>query len=99
MCATKLSRPSRWIDTFAAPASDNGAGITSYTVTATDTTTGANGGETVTGPASPLTVTGLTNGDSYTFAVTASNPAGTSSPSSSSLAVVPAVVAALRRGG
>jgi titin len=76
--------------TFGAPASDNGAGITSYTVTATDTTDGANGSQTSTGAASPLTVTGLTNGDSYTFAVTASNPAGPSSSSSSSLAVVPA---------
>jgi hypothetical protein len=78
--------------TFGAPASDNGAVITSYTVTAADTTDGANGGQTVTGAASPLTVSGLTNGDSYTFTVTASSPAGTSSPSSSSAPVVPAGV-------
>jgi hypothetical protein len=77
---------------FDAPANDNGASISGYTLTATDTTNGANGGQTVTGPASPLTVAGLTNGDSYTFAVTASNWAGTSSPSSSSASVVPAGV-------
>jgi hypothetical protein len=37
-------------------------------------------------------VTGLTNGDSYTFTVTATNSAGTGAPSGTSNAVVPATV-------
>ena len=56
---------------FAAPASDGGSAIASYTVTASP------GGRTATGAASPLIVTGLTNGTSYTFSVTAMNAIGT----------------------
>ena len=48
---------------FTAPASDGGSAITHYTVVATDTTNSRHGGQTVTGAASPLVVTGLTNGD------------------------------------
>ncbi len=51
--------------------------IQSYTVTATDTTTPANGGETCTSATTSCTVTGLTNGDTYTFAVTATSDVGT----------------------
>jgi hypothetical protein len=75
---------------FSPPTSDHGSAVTGYTVTADDSTTPANGGQTATGAASPLTVTGLTNGDSYTFTVTASNTAGTSSPSAPSVPIVPA---------
>jgi hypothetical protein len=78
--------------TFTAPSSDGGSPITSYKVTATDTTTPANGGQTATGTASPLTVTGLTDGDTYTFTVTATNSGGTGPPSAASNAVVPATV-------
>ena len=63
---------------FTVPASDGGSAITSYTVTARDSTSG-NGGETATGSSSPVVVTGLTNGDRYTFTVTATNGAGTGS--------------------
>ncbi|HEY1620658.1 MAG TPA: fibronectin type III domain-containing protein [Streptosporangiaceae bacterium] len=63
------------------PASDGGSAITSYTATATDATTPANGGQTASGAASPLTVTGLTGGDAYSFTVTATNAAGTSAAS------------------
>ena len=59
-------------------ATEGGIAITGYTVTATDTTTPANGGQTATGSASPLTLTGLTNGDSYTFTVHATNANGNS---------------------
>ncbi|HVX20616.1 MAG TPA: Ig-like domain repeat protein [Acidimicrobiales bacterium] len=77
--------------TFTAPASDGGAGITGYTVTATDATTPANGGQTATGPGSPITVPGLTNGDHYTFTVTATNGVGLTGPASDpSNSVVPA---------
>src|SRR5262249_12117322 len=69
--------------TFTAPASDGGAAITSYTVTSSPD------GKTATGPGSPLVVTGLTNGTSYTFTVVAHNVAGDSVPSAVSNAVVP----------
>jgi len=69
--------------TFTAPTSDGGATITIYTVTSSP------GGLTANGPASPLTVTGLTNGVAYTFSVTATNTAGTGSDSASSNSVMP----------
>ncbi|OEY70104.1 hypothetical protein BI198_11400 [Rheinheimera salexigens] len=68
---------------FTAPASNGGAAITSYTVTSSP------GGLTTSGAASPLTVTGLTNGTAYTFSVTANNSAGTSASSATSIAVTP----------
>ena len=79
---------------FTAPASDGGFTITEYTVTATDSTTSANGGQTctTTDPSAGCTVAGLTNGDSYTFTVTATNSSGTSAASTASSAVVPAWV-------
>jgi hypothetical protein len=67
---------------FTAPANNGGAAITGYTATASP------GGLTATGASSPLTITGLTNGTSYTFTVTATNSAGTGAASSASSAVV-----------
>jgi hypothetical protein len=49
--------------------------------------------------ASPVTITGLTNGTSYTFNVWAINPFGWSSPSDASGGVSPAAVRALFGGG
>ena len=49
--------------------------------------------------ASPVTVTGLTNGTSYTFNVWAINPFGWSSPSDASGSVSPAAIRALFGGG
>jgi hypothetical protein len=66
------------------PASNGGASVTSYTVTSLP------GDVTVTGTTSPITVSGLTNGVTYTFTVTATNSVGTSSVSSPSNAVTPA---------
>jgi hypothetical protein len=73
--------------TWTAPSSDGGSAITGYTVTAS----GA-GGQTCTGGASATScaVTGLTNGTSYTFTVTATNAVGTSAASAASNAIVPA---------
>ncbi|SFH02915.1 Putative Ig domain-containing protein [Ensifer sp. OV372] len=68
---------------FAAPANTGGAPITGYTVTASP------GGLTETGPASPLTVAGLTNGTGYTFTVTAANSTGTGLASGASNSVTP----------
>lgn len=73
------------IVTFSAPADNGGDDITSYTVTSNP------GSITASGASSPITVTGLTNGVEYTFTVTATNGIGTSSPSSASNAVTPAV--------
>ena len=69
---------------FDTPA-DNGSAITLYTVT-------SSGGQTATGASSGITITGLTNGVSYTFTVTATNVIGTSAASSTSNAVIPALV-------
>jgi len=66
---------------FTPPAFNGGAAITNYTVTSSP------GGLTASGTASPLTVTGLTNGQTYSFTVTATNSAGTgpASPPSNSI--------------
>ncbi len=68
---------------FTAPASNGGSAITGYTATSSP------GGKTATGASSPLTVTGLTDGTSYTFTVTATNAVGTSPASAASAAVTP----------
>lgn len=62
---------------FTAPASDGGSNITGYTATCNP------GGFTASGAASPLTVSGLTNGVTYSCSVVALNAAGTSAPSGS----------------
>jgi hypothetical protein len=74
---------------FNTPSSNGGLPITSYTATAYDTIVESNGGQTATGTGSPLMITGLMNGDAYTFTVVATNDAGSSSPSGSSALVIP----------
>ena len=64
------------------------AAITSYTATASDATDPIRGGQAATGPGSPLTVTGLTVGDRYTFTVTAPNAVGQDPPSGPSNPVI-----------
>ncbi len=73
---------------FIPPDATGGAPVTGYTVTATG------GGKTVTvpGPASPITVDGLTNGTAYTFTVTATNSAGTGPASVTATPVAPVSV-------
>ena len=73
--------------TFVAPVYNGGFAVSGYTVTATDHTNSANGGEAHSGSASPITVTGLTPGDNYTFTVTATNSFGTSPASAPSSSV------------
>ena len=69
--------------TFTPPASNGGATITKYTVTANP------GGITQDCASSPCTVTGLTNGTAYTLTVTASNSVGTSSASEATDLITP----------
>jgi FtsP/CotA-like multicopper oxidase with cupredoxin domain len=72
---------------FTAPVGTGGSPITSYTVTSSP------GGIIATGPASPITVTGLAGCTTYTFTVTATNAIGTGLPSSPSNSVtLPATV-------
>ena len=72
---------------FTPPASNGGSPITGYTVTSNPGNISAGG------TTSPITVTGLTNGQSYTFSVTATNAIGTSQPSAPSNPATPTFAA------
>jgi hypothetical protein len=76
---------------FTAPASNGGSAITSFTATCLP------GPFSASGAASPITVTGLTNGTSYSCSVTATNGVGTG-PASSSVSVTAGVVPAFTSG-
>ena len=69
---------------FTAPSNNGGSPIIDYTVTSSP------GSHTATGASSPIIVTGLTNGTTYTFTVTARNSVGSSSASEASNSVTPA---------
>ena len=75
---------------WTAPSTNGGSAITTYTITPYIGST-AQTPTTVTGnpPATSATVSGLTDGTTYTFTVTATNAAGTGPPSSPSNAVTP----------
>ena len=75
---------------FTAPADHGGATISSYTATSSP------GGLSGTCTVSPCTVTGLVNGQSYRFSVTARNEAGEGSASTLSNAVTPQTQNVLR---
>jgi hypothetical protein len=69
---------------FAAPAFTGGSAITGYTVTVNPPDAGP-----VNGTGSPVIISGLTNGQAYTFTVTAANVAGPGPVSAASNAVTP----------
>ncbi len=71
---------------FMAPISNGGSPITLYTVTSNPATI------TASGPSSPITVSGLSNGTTYNFTVTATNAVGTSLPSAPSNSVTPSAI-------
>lgn len=71
---------------FTPPTDTGGIPITSYTVTSSP------GGFTASGSSSPITVTGLTTGQAYTFTVTAINAIGTGPASSASISITPALL-------
>jgi hypothetical protein len=75
--------------TWTAPASAGSSSITSYVVT-------SSGGQTCTSASTSCTVTGLTNGTSYTFTVQAVTAAGAGPSSSASNAVVPLALVAFQ---
>jgi len=76
--------------TWVAPASDGGSPVTGYVITpyiGTTAQTAVHVGDVLTDD-----VTGLTNGTTYTFTVSATNAAGTGTPSAASSAVTPTTV-------
>ncbi len=78
------STPNQATVTYSAPAFNGGSSILYYLASSTPGNfTG------ISNTADPITVTGLTNGTSYTFVVYAVNATGTSTPSSASSAVIP----------
>lgn len=78
---------------FSAPASNGGASITSYTVSCTSSDGGVSGS--ATGTSSPITVSSLTNGKTYTCSATATNAAPLTSAASAASNVFSPAVAAL----
>jgi Fibronectin type III domain len=81
--------------TFAPPTSDGGAAITGYTATCSSA---AGAAVTGSGSASPLTVSGLTNGTEYACVVAATNSVGVGA-ASTSVMVMPAPTVSMGETG
>jgi hypothetical protein len=74
---------------FLPPVSNGGQTITQYAATATP------GGTVTSGPSSPVTITGLTQGQNYTFTLTATNAQGTGPSSETSTPITPGPLASI----
>jgi Fibronectin type III domain len=76
---------------WSAPIDNGGLPLTGYTVTASDLSASARGGQSVTTTASTLSAafSGLAPGDSYTFTVSATNPLGSGIAATSASVEVP----------
>ncbi len=85
---TASAASSQALLSWTAPASNNGAPISGYTITPYVGSTAQTPVQ-VGASSTSTTVTGLTNGTSYTFTVSATNSAGTGSASAASGAVTP----------
>jgi hypothetical protein len=87
---TSPTLSSAGVASWTASSSANGSPISAYTVTMTDTTNSANGGQTCTTSNLTCAPSGLTVGDTYTFTVVATNSIGNSSGVTSSPVTVTA---------
>ena len=86
---TCVSENSQVIVSWIAPTNNGGSAITSYTVT---NNAGVDPVTTINGSTTTATVSGLTNGTSYTFTVFATNINGDSLPSIASSEIIPSTV-------
>ena len=75
-----------------APVSNNGAAVESYTATAFADLSGGNVASICSTSTTSCTVSGLSNGTTYYFSVTATNAAGTSIASSPRVSAIPAAL-------
>ena len=90
---TTVAGDAQILATFSAPGNDGGSPVLGYRVTCTSSNGGAKNHADATSE-TPVTVTGLTNGKTYTCTVDATNAEGTSPESDpSSPAVIPSTVA------
>lgn len=85
---TGASGESGRVDLSWAPADDHGSPVRHYIVS----WTGGSKGSKTCGPATSCPITGLTNGEPYTFTVVAENAVGRSEPSAASRALTPDAV-------